>query len=411
MLKNQIILFMLIGIFMLITAGCNQQIEWQGDNPQVITLDELKTELRVKMERVQKFLSEEKLGGILLTSVRNFSWITGGIGNNCIVITNDIGAASLLIMADGKKYLICNGSESARLMHEDLIELGYELKQFNWYENNSVIDVRPEIIASLAQDKKIGSDTSCPGTIMVENKFAKLRYQLTEPEIKKYRWLGRQCTEAVVKICRTIKPGMNENEIEAATAVELRMRGITPTVLLIGVDDRIFNYRHCLAAGKTLEKYAMINICARKWGLVISVTRFVYFGELPEELATKLNAAAEINAKYLAHTIPGTKAADIMEACKTWYAEANYEGEWQKHHQGGAAGYNEREWVNFPGCPEVVLENQAFAWNPTITGAKVEDTIIALKGGVEVLTVANNWPMIPVTINEKTYSQPGILIR
>ncbi|MCK4446026.1 MAG: aminopeptidase P family protein, partial [Candidatus Marinimicrobia bacterium] len=88
-----------------------------------------------------------------------------------------------------------------------------------------------------------------------------------------------------------------------------------------------------------------------------------------------------------------------------------FEGEWQKHHQGGAIGYNDREYCIYPHIDGTVQENQAFAWNPTITGAKIEDTIISYKDSIKVITVSKDWPMIPITVNGKIYKQPDILIR
>ncbi len=88
---------------------------------------------------------------------------------------------------------------------------------------------------------------------------------------------------------KAIKPGMDEYELEAMTAIELRSRGIFPTVLLTAVDERIFKYRHALPGGAVLKDYAMINIVAEKWGMPIAVTRFVYFADkLPAELENKL---------------------------------------------------------------------------------------------------------------------------
>ena len=53
-----------------------------------------------------------------------------------------------------------------------------------------------------------------------------------------------------------------------------------PSVYLFAVDDRIFKYKHAAARGKRLKQYGMLNLCARKWGLAISITRFVHFGEV-----------------------------------------------------------------------------------------------------------------------------------
>ena len=396
---------------MLIVVSCGSKSQWADNSQQLLTQDEIKNEISIKIEQVNKFLDEEGLKGILLTQVRNVYWMTAGLANNQIVLNKDVGAASLLIMRDGEKYVICNGSEAGRLMDETLGDLGYQLKMFNWYESNPKKDVRSKIIYDLADGGKIGSDIDYPGTVLKSDEFAKLRFSFTDMEIKRYRWLGKKTTEAVAKVCRKIKPGMNEFEIEYMTANALRARGIFPTVLLIAVDERIYKYRHALAGGAILKKYAMVNVVAEKWGMPIAVTRFVHFGPLPEELAKKIKAAAEVNANYEAATVPGKKLSDIFEECKTWYADVGFEGEWQKHHQGGAIGYNDREYCIYPHIDGTVQENQAFAWNPTITGAKIEDTIISYKDSIKVITVSKDWPMIPITVNGKIYKQPDILIR
>jgi hypothetical protein len=54
-----------------------------------------------------------------------------------------------------------------------------------------------------------------------------------------------------------------------------------------------------------------------------------------------------------------------------------YPEEYQLHHQGGAIGYTGRDYkINFQ-TKEVVQENQGFVWNPSITGSKSEDTMLA----------------------------------
>ena len=37
-----------------------------------------------------------------------------------------------------------------------------------------------------------------------------------------------------------------------------------------------------VARGQALERYGMLNLCSRKWGLAISITRFIHFGKLPD---------------------------------------------------------------------------------------------------------------------------------
>ncbi len=124
------------------------------------------------MNRVQNFLRKQHLAGILLTRVNNFSWITAGIADNEIVITSEVGAASLL-----------------------------------------------------------------------------------------------------------------------------------------RVDHRVSDYFHHTPTDLQLRKYAIVNVCARRWGLVASVARFVHFGPLDPDLKRKLQAAMKISAEYQAHSKPGLVAA------------------------------------------------------------------------------------------------------
>jgi Xaa-Pro dipeptidase len=384
---------------------------WKGMPSQLLTNQEVKEEINTKVEMLKKWMQENDLGGMLFTQVRNVNWITAGRANNQIVLNKDVGGASLLVMADGEKYLIANGSEAPRMLDESLKGLGYTLKFYPWYEANPVKDVRGDLIKEISGGKRIGSDISYPETVLMDEQFQPLRYQLLPTEIKRYKWICEQTTEAVANVCRRLRPGMSEFEIEAMTSDEIRSRGIMPTVLLIGVDQRIYKYRHAIPFGDTLKEYGMVNVVAEKWGMPVAVTRFVHFGPLPDELKSKLERTAVVNARYEEATRPGVKCSSIWEEMKKWYAEAGYEGEWKKHHQGGAIGYNDREYVIYPGIDKVVHMNQAFAWNPTITGAKVEETILVRQDSIEVLTRAQDWPMINVVLDGKTYPQPGILIK
>ncbi len=380
-----------------------------GRDPSVVTHTELVQEVGEKVSRVQKWLKEQGLAGVLLTQVRNFSWITAGLGRSDVVLTSEVGSASLLITSDARKYLVAASDEVPRLMDEDLKDLGFEARDFKWYEDKTRPDRKLAIIHDLTQGQPVGTDVPYGDLKLVD--ISLLRSELTESEIKKYRWLGRNTTEAVIATARKVHPGMTEQEIEAMTSDELLRRGIRPTVLLIATDDRIYRFRHALPAAAKLKKYAMINVCARKWGLIIAVTRFVHFGPLPPSLKQRLSAVARIGAQFQAHTTPGATAGEILELAKQWYAQNGFPGEWERHHQGGAIGYSEREWLAYPGSRESVHAGQAFAWNPTVEGAKVEDTILAHSDHIENLTLTGAWPQIPVMVDGKTYPQPGILVR
>jgi antitoxin VapB len=91
------------------------------------------------------------------------------------------------------------------------------------------------------------------------------------------------------------------------------------------------------------------------------------------------------------------------------YAETGFPDEWHLHHQGGPAGYEAREYIATPDSADVVSIGQAYAWNPSITGTKSEDTILVGEADNEVLTAIENWPTLPVTVDDQKIARPAIL--
>lgn len=396
--------------FLLVFSLCaaTARAQKQNDAPTP-SLAERKAEVAEKVRRVCAFLEKEKLSGVLLGHVRNFAWLTGG-GDSHIVLGSPAGAASLLVLADGRKFLISPNNESLRLMNEEVAGLGFEMREYKWYEDKLPIDRKLQLVRELARGA-VASDLPYADLRVVEKEIAALRVPLMESEIRRLRWLGRETTEAVAQVARDISPGMSERQMEAMTADALLRRGLRPTVLLMGADERIRQYRHATPNDAKIKRYAMINVCAERWGLTIAVTRFVHFGPLPKELAERAAAVARVDATYLAHTVAGASADEILKAAARSYEKEGVPGEWEKHHQGGAIGYMERDWVTFPGLAETVHVNQAFAWNPTITGTKSEDTVLVSEKGLGVLTVSKDWPVIEVEVEGKTWKRPAILVR
>ncbi len=58
---------------------------------------------------------------------------------------------------------------------------------------------------------------------------------------------------------------------------------------------------------------------------------------------------------------------------------------------------------------EVVQENQCFCWNPSISGTKSEDAIIAMKDGFKFITKPILFPKMEVKVNGITFQRPAIL--
>ena len=64
-----------------------------------------------------------------------------------------------------------------------------------------------------------------------------------------------------------------------------------------------------------------------------------------------------------------------------------------------------------PDSTELVLDHQAFAMNPTVQGAKAEDTILVQQDHTENLSTTPHWPKISVELEGKVYESADILIQ
>jgi antitoxin VapB len=369
-----------------------------------------RSEIAAKIERVLKMLDEEKLGGVLLNSQHNFSWLTAG-GTNGVDLSTQAGVASLLVRNDGKCFLLANRIEMPRLLAEELSVDDFEPVEFAWEEEQAESSFLADTsLALLGDGVALGTDLPLSAKFrMVEGALARCRYQLTEAEIERYRLLGHDAGIAIGDLVRTLAPGQTEQEVARLAIAALAARGIHSIVTLVAADERLQNFRHPVPTKSRWKKVLMVVVCARRNGLIASLTRIVCAGTVPDELKRRTLAAARVNAELLSSTRPQVTGADLYRIAARAYTEAGFAGQEQLHHQGGACGYRPRDWVAHPSCAEKVQVNQAFAWNPSITGTKVEETCIAFADGIAAITSTPDWPQISVHVNGHEYLSPDVL--
>jgi antitoxin VapB len=373
------------------------------DGTTIVTEEAWNVELESKQQQLTEFLKAQNLAGILLKRNENIAWITGGAVEEIVCTAVETAVVSVLVTAEGKRYYFAGENEAARAHNEEFGALDFEPVLFPWYGDDTI-----ETAKKLAGGP-IGTDTLGLGLTPVN--LYPLREALSETEIARYKWLGAETAASTVEAIQQVEPGMTEYDLEALTTNGLYRRGISPSVALYAVDDRIFKYKHAVPRGQKLEKYAMLNLCTRKWGLAISITRFLHFGALPEELAARFKSAAQVNAALLDASREGATSAQLFKVAQEAYAAEGYPGEERFHHQGGPTGYGEREWVATPDGAQVVVNNQAFAWNPSIRGGKAEDTVILRDGKIEWLTATATLPVIEASVNGTIYPAAGVLVK
>ncbi|MEK6335606.1 MAG: M24 family metallopeptidase [Acidobacteriota bacterium] len=369
----------------------------------------MKEEVEEKIERLMRLMTHEGLSGVLLNAQHNFAWLTAG-GRNGIDQSREAGAGSLLVCADGRRFVLANKIELSRLMSEELTGQGYEPVEYPWEEEKGNPGLVADLAGSLIKNSKLGSDLSLGKSVaVVEGAIARARSQLTDSEVERFRLLGRDAAMAIGNLARALTPGLTEREVARMAADALAGIGAYSPVTLVAADERIRRFRHPVPTDLRWEKTLMIVVCARRQGLIASLTRLVCYGAIPEELSRRTELTAGVNGKIFTSTKPGISGSDIFSVAAQAYRDAGFPGEELLHHQGGATGYRTRDWVAHPQCTEQVQVDQAFAWNPSITGTKVEETCIAFADGLEIITATPDWPAIPVEVSGRAYHLPGIL--
>jgi Xaa-Pro dipeptidase len=359
-------------------------------------------ELETKRRRLLTWMEERGWEAVYLTRVANFAWLTGGL-EPVVMLSSDRAEAGLLITPE-RSYAVCNTIEHPRLRDEDQLEsLGYIFHASAWYRGQPEFDL-------LVRDRRWAADWPLPGGTDCSAEIARLRFRLLPEEVERYRHLGRATAAAIERAARQVRPGMSEMEIAGRIAAESMHEGVTPTMLLVGADERVFRYRHPIPTSRALETHGLLAICARRWGLVASATRLIHFGQLDAELKARQDACAFVDATFNVSTVVGAVVSDVFSRAAKAYADVGFPDEWKRHNQGGSAGYESRDYEGTPTCPERVQDEQGFAWNPSITGVKSEDTVIVHADGPEFLTVTGDWPSVQVCVGGQALDRPAILI-
>lgn len=359
-------------------------------------------EVEVKWERIRNILKEKKLDGIIINRISNFSWFTGG-GNNYVAINTENGASSLFV-TENKIYLLSNNIEANRIKNEEIKALSVDDIICQWYQDDQLFDLTKKIAGD-----KIGIDR--PGENLEFVDISNLHFPLLEVEVERFKNLGQKVARIVSNVCHEITCGMTENQVAGKLSDSFWSAGTVPVVLLIAADDRIANYRHPVATEKKIEKYVMVVICVYEKGLIVSMTRLVGFGKLPDEIIKKHRAVCQIDATFISLTKPGTAICDVFKSGIETYRKTGYSEEWKKHHQGGPCGYKTRYYRATEKSTDIIRPNYAFAWNPSITGTKSEDTIIITETGPKIISHDPQWPGIDIEAGGTCISRPDILMR
>lgn len=345
-------------------------------------------EVSHKLELIRNALNETGAKGVLLSGIDWFAWATAG-ASNTVLLTAETGVAQVLVTVQDA-WVLTDEIEVQRLQDEEL-PTNFKLHVNPWADAAK----RESFIREATDGGCLLSDRPTSHQYPLPPSLVNHKRVMMPSELERYRRVGRLASEAMTEVFSTAQPTWTEYQLAGAGAEALWARGLHPALTLVAGERRLPLYRHATPSGEPIGREAMLVFCARGYGLYANLTRFVSFGSLSAEQLHR--HVREIEAEALNSCRPHTPLNAVYRALEQAYAQHGYPQAIREHHQGGTTGYLAREIVANPATTEVLAADMAVAWNPSLAGAKIEDTFVILKdGGLENLTFDPNWPSVEV---------------
>jgi len=325
----------------------------------------------VKQQRLARLRTDAGAPALLLTSHEAVSWYLDGVRTHVSLAGPPVLAVR--VDADGDRLFVA-ANEADRLADEELLPAdAARIVRVPWQT--------PPAEAAAAAGPA-APEAGLAGVLRAA------RAALLPGERDRYRLLGRQTAEAVTDAAGILSDDITERRAASVLAAALAERGIDPLVILVAGRARL-GHRHPLPTDARLGDRAMLVVCGRRDGLIANATRWVGSPGPDDE------RILAVEADFLSATRPGATLADAFaRGCAAYGAHGFAADEWTRHHQGGPTGYAGRDPRATALTADPIVAGQAFAWNPSAPGAKVEDTVLIGEEGVEVLTLDPRWPTV-----------------
>ena len=333
------------------------------------------TDRPLKHARLVALLDEYEVDAIQLTRPETLSWYFDGPRTS--VPFGGQPVFSAVVRREGRATVTALENEIDRLADEEIG--GAEFRSIPWF-----------------QDPTESGEPNLLRDIDVAEELRRIRGSLLPAERGRYRALGSDIASALTRVLLSAQPTMAEHRLASDLIAAVAATGATPSVILVAGESR-GGVQHPLPTDAVLGDRAMAVVTAVRFGLHVSITRWVRFRG--EETSAE-STLRQVEADIFAATIPGRPMREVLTDIATAY-EAHGFGTadrpaWRAHHQGGPTGYLGRDPKAMPHDETLVAHGGAFAWNPWVPHAKIEDTIVVDDTGIEVLTVDPSWPTTPV---------------
>ncbi len=348
-----------------------------------------------RISAVRSIMVSKNLSAVVLRRNPNLAWVLAGR----VHVPTTIDAACLdLIITAFDVTAVTNVIEAPRLIAE---ELPAEVKviAIPWWEGRD---------SKLPSGNSIGCDQSGAERIDIGAEVEIVRSSLTEFDCARMAELSAAAAKALGEAMKRVDPSDREIDVAGRITAALWSADLEIAFLGIAGERRAKLFRHPLPTTDPVGARVVASICAKRKGLIASVTRIISFQPLSDQHEREYLGLLNVEAAMLSATVIGAPFNAPILGASTSYGENGFDpDEWHRHHQGGPTGYLPRDWPATPTSQRLIAPNQPVAWNPTGKGWKVEDTWLTRPDGPQLLSFDPTWPAVTVAGRQR----PGVLLR
>jgi len=342
------------------------------------------SEFNQRIQPIRDLMKQEGLAEFVVRRNPNLAWAIAGRVH--VPTTIDAACFDLIITQDSATA-ITNVVEAPRLIAEEL-PAEVLVKSIKWSENRDQL---------LPTGAKVGADQPGGDRIDLGTEVEIIRASLIESDLTRFQEI---CFDAAIALGAALRQVQStDREVDVAGLITHSLWQADLEIAFLGVagQDRVQKFRHPLPTNSEIGNRVSASICAKRKGLIASVTRIVTFGEVTTSMVHEYESIFRVEAALLDATVVGKPFSDPINAAILAYpAQGFAPDEWTKHHQGGPSGFLPRDWPANQTSTRLIAHNQPIAWNPTGKGWKAEDTVVATNSGVKVLSNDPDWPTFEV---------------
>jgi Xaa-Pro aminopeptidase len=223
---------------------------------------------------------------------------------------------------------------------------------------------------AILSDRPAGSERPLPEELL------RRRLILAPSEQARYRDVCRRANDAIDEVLLAVRPDWNACRLAGAISAALLARCLQPALVLAGGEQRMAQYCHPAPTQDKLGSVAILEICARGFGLYAHLARTIHFAPLSEAQKSLQRRLHRIERIALDAAQPGANLQDIYRVLAAAYSENGHPQALYEKPQGGLAGYQINTLTISPTANVILCAGMALTLHPFLPGAQTGDTYL-----------------------------------